>query len=256
MVGSMSAVPVQPAAAPTELCPVAFQDFHSPEPFPLELGGVLPELTLRYETYGTLLPDKSNAILVPHALSGDHHVAGRYRPDDVKPGWWDVFVGPGKAIDTDRFFVIGVNCIGGCKGSTGPLSVDPRTGCRFGGFFPEITLGDIVRAQRMVVRHLGIAKLHAVVGGSMGGMQALLWCADYPREVGRIAVLDAKQIDCLWNAPGVLGCRCHKLRDARDGAAASCVRSWQASRSYPSGSTRWRGEARDFGSCGAHAVSR
>jgi len=187
----MSAVPVQPAAAPTELCPVAFRDFHSPEPFPLELGGVLPELTLRYETYGTLLPDKSNAILVPHALSGDHHVAGRYRPDDVKPGWWDVFVGPGKAIDTDRFFVIGVNCIGGCKGSTGPLSVDPRTGRRFGGFFPEITLGDIVRAQRMVVRHLGIAKLHAVVGGSMGGMQALLWCADYPREVGRIAVLAA-----------------------------------------------------------------
>lgn len=191
MVGSMSAVPVQPAAAPTELCPVAFRDFHSTEPFPLELGGILPELTLRYETYGTLLPDKSNAILVPHALSGDHHVAGRYRPDDVKPGWWDVFVGPGKAIDTDRFFVIGVNCIGGCKGSTGPLSVDPRTGRRFGGYFPEITLGDIVRAQRMVVRHLGIAKLHAVVGGSMGGMQALLWCADYPREVGRIAVLAA-----------------------------------------------------------------
>jgi homoserine O-acetyltransferase len=84
-----------------------------------------------------------------------------------------------------------VNCIGGCKGSTGPLSVDPRTGCRFGGFFPELTLGDIVRAQRLVVRHLGIAKLHAVVGGSMGGMQALLWCADYPREVGRIAVLAA-----------------------------------------------------------------
>ena len=191
MVGSMSAVPVQPASTPPELCPVSFQDFHSPDPFPLELGGVLPGLTLRYETYGTLLPDKSNAILVPHALSGDHHVAGKYRPDDAKAGWWDVFVGPGKAIDTDRFFVIGVNCIGGCKGSTGPLSIDPRTGCRFGGFFPEITLGDIVRAQRMVVRHLGIAKLHAVVGGSMGGMQALIWCADHPREVGRIAILAA-----------------------------------------------------------------
>jgi homoserine O-acetyltransferase len=187
----MSAAPAQPASDAPALCPVAFRDFVSAEPFPLELGGVLPGVTLRYETYGTLLPDKSNAILVPHALSGDHHVAGRYHPDDVKPGWWDVFVGPGKAIDTDRFFVIGVNCIGGCKGSTGPLSVDPRTGRRFGGYFPEITLGDIVRAQRMVVRHLGIAKLHAVVGGSMGGMQALLWCADHPAEVGRIAILAA-----------------------------------------------------------------
>jgi len=187
----MPAAPAQPASAPSELCPVAFHDFTSAEPFPLELGGELPGVTLRYETYGTLLPDKSNAILVPHALSGDHHVAGKYRADDVKAGWWDVFVGPGKAIDTDRFFVIGVNCIGGCKGSTGPLSIDPRTGRRFGGYFPEITLGDIVRAQRMVVRHLGITKLHAVVGGSMGGMQALLWCADHPSEVGRIAILAA-----------------------------------------------------------------
>ena len=175
---------------PAELRP-SHRDFLSAEPFPLELGGELPGLTLRYETYGTLLPDKSNAILVPHALSGDHHVAGRYSPEDPKPGWWDHFVGPGKAIDTDRFFVIGINCVGGCKGSTGPLSVDPRTGRPFGGFFPEITLGDIVRAQRLVIRHLGITKLHAVVGGSMGGMQALIWCADYPESVGRIAVLAA-----------------------------------------------------------------
>ena len=109
----MPAAPAQPATPPPELCPVSFQDFHSTEAFPLELGGALPGLTLRYETYGTLLPDKSNAILVPHALSGDHHVAGKYQPDDVKAGWWDVFVGPGKAIDTNRFFVIGVNCIGG-----------------------------------------------------------------------------------------------------------------------------------------------
>ena len=174
-----------------ELCPVTFRDFVSSEPFKLELGGELPSLTLRYETYGTLLPDKSNAILVPHALSGDHHVAGRYSAEDRKPGWWDCFVGPGKAIDTNRFFVIGVNCIGGCRGSTGPLSTDPRTGKPYGGYFPEITLGDIVRAQRLLVRHLGIAKLHAVVGGSMGGMQALIWCADYQAEVGRIAVLAA-----------------------------------------------------------------
>lgn len=173
------------------LGPVVFRDFVSAEAFPLELGGELPGLTLRYETYGTLLPDGSNAILVPHALSGDHHVAGRYAADDAKPGWWDCFVGPGKAIDTDRFFVIGLNCIGGCQGSTGPLSIDARTGQPFGGFFPEITLGDIVRAQRLVIRHLGITQLHAVVGGSMGGMQALIWCADYPTEVGRIAVMAA-----------------------------------------------------------------
>ena len=173
------------------LGPTQYHDFISSQPFALELGGELPQLNLRYETYGTLLPDKSNAILVPHALSGDHHVAGRYHPDDPKPGWWDGFVGPGKAIDTDRFFVIGINCIGGCRGSTGPLSTDPRTGKPYGGFFPEITLGDIVRAQRLVIRHLGIPRLHAVVGGSMGGMQALLWSADYPDEVGRIAVLAA-----------------------------------------------------------------
>ncbi|MGA0133303.1 MAG: homoserine O-acetyltransferase MetX [Opitutales bacterium] len=174
-----------------ELPPPVFRDFVSREPFPLELGGELPEVTLRYETYGTLLPDASNAVLVPHALSGDHHVAGRYSPEDRKPGWWDHYVGPGKAIDTDRFFVIGVNCLGGCRGSTGPASTDPRSGAPYGGYFPEITLGDIVRAQRLLVRHLGVRRLHAAVGGSMGGMQALLWCADYPAEVGRIVVLAA-----------------------------------------------------------------
>ena len=154
----MSDRPVQ-SAAPRELGPTSYQDFVSAEAFPLELGGELPGLTLRYETYGKLLPDKSNAILVPHALSGDHHLAGRYTPEDPKAGWWDHFVGPGKAIDTDRFFVIGVNCLGGCRGSTGPLSIDPRTGQRFGGYFPEITLGDIVRGQRLVLHHLGIKTL-------------------------------------------------------------------------------------------------
>ena len=183
--------PSAQSKSPKQLGPTQFQDFISKKPFPLELGGELPELTLRYETYGKLSPDKSNAILVPHALSGDHHVAGRYQADDAKPGWWDGFVGPGKAIDTDRFFVIGINCIGGCRGSTGPLSIDPRTGKPYGGYFPEITLGDIVRGQRLVIQHLGIKKLHAIVGGSMGGMQALLWSGDYPEEVGRIAVLAA-----------------------------------------------------------------
>ncbi len=185
----MSDLKSQPAVR--ELPSPVPRDFVSAEPFPLELGGELAGLTLRYETYGTLLPDASNAILVPHALSGDHHVAGRHSPSDRKPGWWDHYVGPGKAVDTDRFFVIGMNCPGGCRGSTGPLSTDPRTGAPYGGFFPEITLGDIVRAQRLLVRHLGISRLHAVVGGSMGGMQALLWSADYPAEVGRIGVLAA-----------------------------------------------------------------
>jgi homoserine O-acetyltransferase len=183
--------PSAQSKSPNTLGPTQFQDFISKKPFPLELGGELPEVTLRYETYGKLSADKSNAILVPHALSGDHHVAGRYQPDDAKPGWWDGFVGPGKAIDTDRFFVIGINCIGGCRGSTGPLSIDSRTGKPYGGYFPEITLGDIVRGQRLVIQHLGIKKLHAIVGGSMGGMQALLWSGDYPEEVGRIAVLAA-----------------------------------------------------------------
>jgi len=183
--------PSAQSPSPKQLGPTQFQDFISKKPFPLELGGELPEVTLRYETYGKLSADKSNAILVPHALSGDHHVAGRYQPDDAKPGWWDGFVGPGKAIDTDRFFVIGINCIGGCRGSTGPLSIDSRTGKPYGGYFPEITLGDIVRGQRLVIQHLGIKKLHAIVGGSMGGMQALLWSGDYPEEVGRIAVLAA-----------------------------------------------------------------
>ena len=160
-------------------------------PFPLELGGSLPRLELRYETYGRLAPDASNAILVPHALSGDHHVAGRHDPADPKPGWWDAFVGPGRMVDTDRFFVIGVNTLGGCRGSTGPLSTDPATGAAFGGDFPEITFGDVVRAQRRLVAHLGIRRLRAVVGGSKGGMQALLWALDHPAEVDRVVTLAA-----------------------------------------------------------------
>jgi len=158
-------------------------------PFRLELGGELPSLTLRYETYGALNADRSNAVLVPHALSGDHHVAGRHAPSDPKPGWWDAFVGPGKMIDTARHFVIGVNTLGGCRGSTGPLSLDPRTGAPYGGTFPELTFGDIARAQRLLVESLGIRRLHAVVGGSKGGMQALQWAADHPEAVDRVVAL-------------------------------------------------------------------
>lgn len=161
-------------------------DVTFPAPFPLELGGELPGITLRYETYGRLNADCSNAVLILHALSGDHHVAGRHSPEDAKPGWWDAFVGPSKMVDTDRYFVIGVNSLGGCRGSTGPLSTDPRTGEAYGGSFPEITFRDIVRAQLLLVRHLGIQRLHAVVGGSTGGMQALLWAADQPSSVDRV----------------------------------------------------------------------
>jgi len=181
--------PPSAAAAGSSVGLVRPQDAAFAEPFPLELGGELPGLTLRYETYGRLDAEAANAVLVPHALSGDHHVAGRHDPSDPKPGWWDAFVGPGKMVDTDRYFVIGVNTLGGCRGSTGPLSADPRTGAPRGGAFPEITFGDIVRAQRLLVRRLGIRRLHAVVGGSKGGMQALLWAADFPREVARVVAL-------------------------------------------------------------------
>jgi homoserine O-acetyltransferase/O-succinyltransferase len=178
-----------PPSAPADTTSVGLvvpRDAVFDEPFALDLGGELPSLTLRYETYGVLDADRSNAILVPHALSGDHHVAGRHAASDPKPGWWDAFVGPGKMVDTDRHFVIGVNTLGGCRGSTGPLSTDPRTGAPYGGAFPEITFGDIVRAQRLLVGRLGIRRLRAVVGGSKGGMQALLWAADHADAVERI----------------------------------------------------------------------
>jgi homoserine O-acetyltransferase len=179
-----------PAATAPDFPPLALPlDFHSPEPFPFEMGGNIPALTLRYETYGTLNAARSNAVLVCHALSGDHHVAGRHHPADPKPGWWDAFVGPGKAVDTDRFFVIGVNCVGGCRGSTGPLSANPATGLPYGPDFPRFTMRDIVRAQRRLVRALGIERLHAVIGGSMGGMQGLVWAVDFPGEVGGVVAL-------------------------------------------------------------------
>ncbi|MDR2844950.1 MAG: homoserine O-acetyltransferase [Puniceicoccales bacterium] len=168
---------------------VHFQEFHTGTPFSFELGGSLPALTLRYETYGTLNAARSNAVLVCHALSGDHHVAGRYAPDDRKPGWWDAFVGPGRPLDTSRFFIIGVNCVGGCQGSSGPVSANLKTGRPYCLDFPQITMRDIVRAQRLLVRELGIERLHAVIGGSMGGMQSLLWAVDYPDEVRNVVAL-------------------------------------------------------------------
>ena len=157
--------------------------FAEKTPLVLESGEKLSPVTLAYETYGRLNQDRSNAILILHALSGDAHVAGYHSPDDQSPGWWDDCVGPGKAFDTDRYFVICANVIGGCQGSTGPGSIDPQTGQPYGMHFPVITIGDMVRAQTCLIDHLGIDKLLAVVGGSMGGMQVLQWAASYPERV-------------------------------------------------------------------------
>jgi homoserine O-acetyltransferase len=154
-----------------------------PEEMVLESGARLSPVVLAYETYGTLASDRSNAILVLHALSGDSHVAGYYSPDDEKPGWWDCMVGPGKGIDTGRFFVICANVIGSCMGSTGPSSINPATGRAYGLDFPVVTIGDMVAAQKALIDHLGIGRLLCVVGGSIGGMQVLEWCVRYPERV-------------------------------------------------------------------------
>ncbi|MGQ9640068.1 MAG: homoserine O-acetyltransferase MetX [Candidatus Bathyarchaeia archaeon] len=146
----------------------------------LESGKKLGPITLAYETYGKLNKNKDNAILIFHALSGDAHVAGKHHKDDPKPGWWDNMVGPGKAFDTDRYFVICINVIGGCKGSTGPSSINPKTKKPYGLTFPIITIKDMIRAQKVLIDHLDIDQLLAVAGGSMGGMQVLQWAVAYP----------------------------------------------------------------------------
>jgi len=157
--------------------------FTSTDPLPLESGHILPEFTLAYETYGTLNAARSNAILVLHALSGDAHAAGIHSASDKKPGWWDLYIGPGKPFDTDKYFIISSNVIGSCLGSTGPASVNPKTGKFYGLDFPIITIKDMVRAQERLISHLGIDTLLCVSGGSMGGMQALEWTITFPDRV-------------------------------------------------------------------------
>lgn len=158
-----------------------------PNEMELECGRKLGPITLAYETYGELNADKSNAILILHALTGDAHVAGRNRADDKKPGWWDNMVGPGRAFDTNKYHIICSNIISGCKGSTGPPSINPESGKPYGLAFPVVTIKDMVNAQKRLIDNLGIEKLLCVVGGSLGGMQALQWAVSYPQAV-RLAI--------------------------------------------------------------------
>lgn len=158
-------------------------------PLPLNSGAVLPGYQLRFETYGELNAAKSNAILICHALSGHHHVAGRHQADDKAAGWWDNMVGPGKPIDTRRFFVVGVNNLGGCHGSTGPSSVNPATGRPWGSGFPVVTVSDWVTSQARLADRLGVERWAAVIGGSLGGMQAMQWSIDYPKRIAHALLI-------------------------------------------------------------------
>ena len=163
--------------------------FADKEPVRLESGAKLGPITLAYETYGTLNANKSNAILIQHALSGNHHAAGRYHPEDKHPGWWDSMIGKKKTFDTDKYFVICVNCLGGCSGSTGPNSIDPQTGKPYGLSFPIITIGDMVKVQLYLMDHLKIKAWLCVAGGSMGGMLALHWSIYYPSKVRSVMAI-------------------------------------------------------------------
>jgi homoserine O-acetyltransferase len=168
---------------------VTAQTAHFSEPLKLKGGGVLPAYDLTYETYGTLNADKSNAVLICHALSGNHHVAGKYAETDKYPGWWDNLIGPGRPLDTNRFFVIGLNNLGGCHGSSGPSSINPANGKQWGADFPVVTVEDWVESQARLADYLGIDQLAAVIGGSLGGMQALQWTMSYPDRVRHALVI-------------------------------------------------------------------
>ncbi len=163
--------------------------FNIEEKIKLENGVDFGPVTIAYETYGTLNEDKSNAIMIFHALTGDAHAAGKHSEDDTKVGWWDDMVGAGKTFDTNKFFVISSNVLGGCKGTTGPSSINPETGKPYGITFPVITIDDMTKVQKKLVEHLGIKKLYSVAGGSMGGMQAMSWAINYPEMVNSCVVI-------------------------------------------------------------------
>ncbi|PTU74312.1 homoserine O-succinyltransferase MetX [Pseudomonas mangrovi] len=169
--------------------------WHFGEPLTLACGRDLVDYQLVYETYGELNAARSNAVLICHALSGNHHAAGFHSEDDRKPGWWDSCIGPGKAIDTNRFFVVSLNNLGGCNGSTGPASINPATGKPFGADFPVVTVEDWVNSQARLADALGIQRWAAVVGGSLGGMQALQWSISYPERVAHcVAIASAPKL--------------------------------------------------------------
>ena len=173
----------------TSLGHVLPQSMHFAEPLPLRSGATLADYTLVYETYGTLNAERSNAVLVCHALNASHHVAGSYAGQARSEGWWDNMIGPGKPLDTRRFFVIGVNNPGTCFGSTGPMHVNPATGRPYGAAFPVVTVEDWVQAQARLLDRLGIDRLAAVMGGSLGGMQALSWTLQFPERMGHALVI-------------------------------------------------------------------
>ena len=177
--------------APQSVGVVAPQRAEFTEPLPLRSGGTLDAYHLVFETYGTLNAERSNAVLVCHALSGSHHVAGTYADAPHNVGWWDNLVGPGKPLDTRRFFVIGVNNLGGCYGSSGPNQINPATGKLWGADFPFVTVEDWVESQARLADRLGIRRFAAIVGGSLGGMQAMSWALQYPERVGQVAVIAA-----------------------------------------------------------------
>ena len=155
----------------------------------LQSGAKLPGFELVYETYGELNEERNNAVLICHALSGHHHAAGYHTREDTKPGWWDNCIGPGKPIDTDYFYVLSLNNLGGCHGTTGPTSINPGTGEIYGPTFPTVTVKDWVQTQHMLAQTLGIDKFAAVVGGSLGGMQAMQWAIDYPDRVAHALLI-------------------------------------------------------------------
>ena len=175
--------------APGDVGIVAPNDFVHSQPFTFKSGQTIPGFTLRYETYGTLNATRDNVVLICHALSGDHHCAGWHSTADKKPGWWNNLIGPGRAVDTRRFFVICANVLGGCQGSTGPSSLNPETGRPYGVLFPFVTILDMVRSQKLLLDHLGVEGLHGVIGGSMGGMTALLFAIEYPRFTHRVLAM-------------------------------------------------------------------
>lgn len=181
--------PFSPGALQQSVGLVETRYLSVPGNFRLESGRVLDGLTIAYEAYGRLNARRDNAILLCHALSGDAHAAGYHTPEDRRPGWWDEMVGPGKAFDTRRYYVICSNVLGGCRGTTGPPSIDPRSGRPYATDFPIVTVGDMVTVQSLLLDALGIERLAAVAGGSMGGMQVLQWAVHYPARVARAIVL-------------------------------------------------------------------